>query len=205
MLREYPLANAGARDRGDVSSVARQSASWPLGHPRADGVTGDFGSVIFASGPCSRRGRKREGAGAHRVPIAVARSQENQPNHQPSTATMTTAPTRIKRGFLGTCDPENPRSPADKRRPRARLSDAAGALGHRLPARRRRRHRGTDHRRVAFGTARPAGHHREPSGSRHQYRDRVRGALDHTIAMPDQVDKEIQDLGLDSHKVRSPP
>ena len=28
---------------------------------------------------------------------------------------------------------------------------------------------------------------------------------DHTITVPDQVNKEIEDLGLDSHKVRSPP
>ena len=28
---------------------------------------------------------------------------------------------------------------------------------------------------------------------------------DHTITVPDQVNKEIEDLRLDSHKVRSPP
>ena len=28
---------------------------------------------------------------------------------------------------------------------------------------------------------------------------------DHTITVPDQVNKEIEDLGLDGHKRRSPP
>ena len=28
---------------------------------------------------------------------------------------------------------------------------------------------------------------------------------DHTITVPDQVNKEVEDLGLNSHKVRFPP
>ena len=54
----------------------------------------------------------------------------------------------------------------------ASLSVAAGALDRRHSRRRRGRHHRAPDRSMAVGAARPAIHHREPAGRRHQYRHR---------------------------------